>query len=335
VPGSAGDDGCATVNNTTIPTGGWAYVGKARNVGANNIASGGFVEGGINLSELGLEGCFSSVLAETRSSPSVDAQLKDFALGQFEACGVGIETTPTDANDDPTTQITLGDQIYDHAVVTGTGPGAPVPTGSVTFHICAPDELDDPGSATDDPATCDVGGTAVNGAGGQASEPLTPTGGPAEAAADSALFEPDAVGTWCWRGDYSGDSTYDPASDSSTGECFTVIDTSSVATEQDWLPNDTATVTSTGGTALSGDVVFELHESADCTGAAVYTETDTLTGAASPAVTSTANTTTYTSNITVSWLVSFDSSDTDVVDAPPVCETSSVANYDNDVPVGP
>ena len=111
-------------------------------------------------------------------------------------------------------------------MVTGTGPGAPVPTGSVTFHICAPDELDDPGSATDDPTTCDVGGTAVNGAGGQASEPLTPTGGPAEAAADSALFEPDAVGTWCWRGDYSGDSTYDPASDSSTGECFTVIDTS-------------------------------------------------------------------------------------------------------------
>jgi hypothetical protein len=124
VPGSAGDSGCATVNDATIPTGGWAYVGKKSGIPANSIASGGFVEGGINLTELGLEGCFSSVLAETRSSPSVDAQLKDFALGQFEACGVGIVTTPTDESDNPTDEITLGDSIYDHAVVTGTGPGA-------------------------------------------------------------------------------------------------------------------------------------------------------------------------------------------------------------------
>ena len=51
-----------------------------------SIPSGGFVEGGIDLTDLGLAGCFRSFMAETRSSPSVDATLKDFVLGNFEAC---------------------------------------------------------------------------------------------------------------------------------------------------------------------------------------------------------------------------------------------------------
>jgi hypothetical protein len=348
VPGSAGDSGCATVNNTTIPTGGWAYVGKKSGIAANNIASGGFVEGGINLSELGLEGCFSSVLAETRSSPSVDAQLKDFALGQFEACGVGIVTTPTDADDNPTTEITLGDSVYDHAVVTGTGPGAPVPTGSVSFHICAPDELDDPGSTTDDPNTCDVGGTAVNGAGGGASETLAPTANPAEAFADSALFTPDAVGTWCWRGDYSGDLTYDPASDSSTGECFTVIDTSSILTDQTWVPNDSATVTSGGGSDLTGTLTLTLYNNATCTAGTadanvLYRESFTLTDATSPATRTTSNGDGVGtglesdvvfdesgSPVNVSWQAVFDSV-TNSADSTGPCETSTnLAIDDND-----
>jgi hypothetical protein len=49
-------------------------------------------EGGINLTQLGVEGgCFSSFLAETRSSgSSLDAQLKDFAAGQFPLCGLEV-----------------------------------------------------------------------------------------------------------------------------------------------------------------------------------------------------------------------------------------------------
>jgi len=343
-----GDEGCATVNTDTIPTGGWAYVGKQKGIAANNIASGGFVEGGLNLTELELEGCFSSVLAETRSAPSVDAQLKDFALGQFEACGVGIVTTPTDADDNATTEITLGDSVYDHAVVTGTGPGAPVPTGSVTFHICAPDELDDPVDLTDDPNTCDVGGTAVNGAGGGASELLVATGNPAEAAADSALFTPDAVGTWCWRGDYSGDTTYDPASDSSTGECFTVIDTSSIVTDQTWVPNDSATVTSGGGSDLTGTLTLTLYDNATCTAGTadanvLYRESFTLTDATSPATRTTSNGDGVgtglesdvvfdesDSPVNVSWQAVFDSV-TDSADSTGPCETSTnLAIDDND-----
>ena len=40
-------------------------------------------EGGINLTELGLEGCFSTFLAETRSSPEITAVLKDFIDRRF------------------------------------------------------------------------------------------------------------------------------------------------------------------------------------------------------------------------------------------------------------
>ncbi|TDG15241.1 hypothetical protein E2F43_03125 [Seongchinamella unica] len=47
-----------------------------------------FYEGGANLTALGLTGCFSNFLAETRSSPSLDAQLKDFVLGEFDTCSI-------------------------------------------------------------------------------------------------------------------------------------------------------------------------------------------------------------------------------------------------------
>ena len=42
------------------------------------IYTGGLAEGGIDLTALNLEGCFSSFMAETRSSPEPGAQLKDF-----------------------------------------------------------------------------------------------------------------------------------------------------------------------------------------------------------------------------------------------------------------
>ncbi len=349
VPGAATQDGCATVNNATIQVP-WDYDPKPVGLANNNIPSGGFVEGGIDLTDLGLQGCFSSVLAETRSSPSVDAQLKDFALGQFESCGVGIVTTPTDSEGDPTTQITLGEEISDHAVVTGTGPGAPAPTGTVSFAICAPDELDD-ASLTDDPNTCDVGGTAVNGAGGAATEPLTPdlaTPAP-DATADSALFEPDAVGTWCWRGHYSGDETYDPADDFSTGECFTVIDTSSILSDQTWVPNDSATVTSGGGSTLTGTLTLSLYNNATCdAGTAdanvLYREAFTLTGATSPATRTTTNGdgngtglaadevfNEASSPVNVSWRAVFDSP-TDSTDATGPCETSTGLVIDDNDP---
>ncbi len=97
LPGSAGNNGCNTVNSTTIKSP-WAYQGKGSTAAANVIYGGGFMEGGIDLGALGLQGCFSSFMAETRSSPSLTAAQKDFTLGRFESCSSELTTTPADGS---------------------------------------------------------------------------------------------------------------------------------------------------------------------------------------------------------------------------------------------
>ncbi len=64
----------------------WPYTPKAGSAGS--YPTGSFLEGGINISNLvpGGDQCFASFLAETRSSTSTTAQLKDFALGRFPVC---------------------------------------------------------------------------------------------------------------------------------------------------------------------------------------------------------------------------------------------------------
>ncbi|MGZ4213568.1 MAG: hypothetical protein ACXVQV_10075, partial [Actinomycetota bacterium] len=56
--------------------------------------TGSLYEGGINITRLvpGVE-CLKSFMAETRSSQSVTAQLKDLALGPFDTCPVFGETS--------------------------------------------------------------------------------------------------------------------------------------------------------------------------------------------------------------------------------------------------
>jgi hypothetical protein len=116
-----GDPGCATVNNAPIEAKApWEYSFKGDTVGGHWIPLGGFFEGGIDLTALGIDGCFSSFLAETRSSPELTAILKDFSLGSFESCDTGLVTTPSDgqgdalvdsddpANDIPDIQIGTG-----------------------------------------------------------------------------------------------------------------------------------------------------------------------------------------------------------------------------------
>ena len=67
----------------------WDYVNKD---GFNGIPLESFFEGGINVSKLlgGDVPCFSSFLAETRSSRSETAQLKDFVLGDFNLCNIAV-----------------------------------------------------------------------------------------------------------------------------------------------------------------------------------------------------------------------------------------------------
>src|SRR5262249_43624973 len=64
----------AVVNGSPISVP-WSYMNKSHQ---NQPAAGEFLEEGVNLTALGLNGCFSSFLAETRSSQSPTATLSDF-----------------------------------------------------------------------------------------------------------------------------------------------------------------------------------------------------------------------------------------------------------------
>jgi len=86
---SAGSQYCA-ITNLVPETSPWPYTPKSGNPNKFPIAS--FFEGGANITQIfnGMTPCFASFLAETRSSSSVTAQLKDFVLGSFPVCGVKI-----------------------------------------------------------------------------------------------------------------------------------------------------------------------------------------------------------------------------------------------------
>src|SRR6266508_2434660 len=92
---STDDKVCAAVNDLTQDAP-WPYVAKSpvKGQSANDFAPGSFYEGGLNVTALGLDiGCGGTFLAETRSSQSLDAQLKDFAIGDFSLCHIAVEKT--------------------------------------------------------------------------------------------------------------------------------------------------------------------------------------------------------------------------------------------------
>jgi uncharacterized repeat protein (TIGR01451 family) len=88
----------------------WSYTNKS---GANQPAAGEFLEEGVDLTALGLQGCFSSFLAETRSSQSPTATLSDFVIGNFPLCSLAAG---------PFTGLSkVGDAITYRLTVTNTG----------------------------------------------------------------------------------------------------------------------------------------------------------------------------------------------------------------------
>lgn len=115
---------CATENRTDQDdvASVWPYTPKA-NVGTpNKYPDFTFLEGGINISAVipDSDECFASFLAETRSSTSPTAQLKDFALGDFPIClpATTLSATPTPAN--PEIAI-AGDSVTVTFTETNTG----------------------------------------------------------------------------------------------------------------------------------------------------------------------------------------------------------------------
>jgi hypothetical protein len=200
---AANDQFCGIVNGSTI-TMPWSFTDKSGTPN-NQALNGEFYEGGVNLTALGLSGtCFASVGAETRSSTSTTAVLKDFILGKFGDCVTGVHTTPSAAS------VSIGTgsvQVTDTATVTVSG--VSTWSGSLAFSLCGPLS-----SATG----CATGGTAIGSLNinNTTSQPIT-----------SPAATVTSVGTYCWRADFtpsqaSADAGVKPGSDGSPTECFTV-----------------------------------------------------------------------------------------------------------------
>ncbi|MEW5991017.1 MAG: prealbumin-like fold domain-containing protein [Chloroflexota bacterium] len=163
------NDLCATINDTNSFVTPWAMEDKTKPGPptpdtANEVDPDQFVEGGVNLTDIfaATAGtpppCFGSFLAETRSSSSLDATLKDFTLGDLNFCDVDISITPTETNE-------VGEQhtfTVDVDQLIGSGSG-PATVGDVEYTLTGADGItdsdivvdggtcvDDPGSVEDD-----------------------------------------------------------------------------------------------------------------------------------------------------------------------------------------
>jgi hypothetical protein len=227
--------------------------------------------------------------------------------------GTKTVTTPTGLNGSVPGTTTFNSSVQDTVVVTAAASGGPLVTGTVTFFVCNPSQVSG--------GTCATGGTQVSVA------TLTPTAGanPPSSTATSGSVTTNATGLWCFRAFFTpATSAYTGSSEASAGECFTVKDTTTASSNQTWVPNDTATVSSNNGAPLNGTLTVELHHSVDCSGSAVQTYSTTATGTStSVSLTTTNSTFVVTTSDSVSWLVTFTSSDPNVAPSSH-CEISSV-----------
>ena len=246
-------------------------------------------------------------------------------------------TTPVDGSGKALgSTVTLtgtgGITLYDSAKITGVA-GAGNPTGTVAFAICGPVST----------GTCDASSTSSPGYSAfDPSEPVggfgTNAGGNPFGTATSTGTVVTTVGTYCFYAKYSSNTANYLGSDdpNDATECVTVKDTSTTASAQDWLPNDTATFGTAGGNDLNGTVTFTLWPDANCnnngtgTDTALYTEPAsmsppiTLTNAVPGTKVSTNNTSVKVkATETVSWLVTFTSSDPNVANSSH-CEVTSL-----------
>jgi hypothetical protein len=263
----ANDQFCGIVNAGTI-TMPWSFTDKSGTPN-NGALNGEFYEGGVNLTALGLaDKCFSSVGAETRSSTSPTATLKDFTLGTFGKCETTVTTTPSAAS------LSIGSgsvQATDQANVTVSNIQSW--SGSLAFSLCGP-----LASATG----CPTGGTAIGSLNisNSTSQPIT-----------SPAATVTSVGTYCWRADFtpsaaSAANGVKPGSDGGPpSECFTVtpvtpqLGTSAGANVVLGNPiSDTATLTgtankpgspvinpTTAGGPAGGTITFTAYGPNNCT----------------------------------------------------------------------
>ncbi len=131
-------------NSGTIDCGDW----RCRKTGGGlveELPQNAFTEGFINVTALGITGCFSSFNAKSRSSHEYNSELKDVALGEFNTCDANITITPDGINE-------VGDDhtFTAHVEANPDGTFGPAPDGTVVTFA----KVSGPGTFTTDPPTC-------------------------------------------------------------------------------------------------------------------------------------------------------------------------------------
>ena len=211
---SGGDEICATTNsgpieeNDAITT---AWLTANGTAVGHTVVPPDFFEGGINLTEA-FEGisevpsCFSTFLADTRSSPSLTATLFDFAAGQLGGCE---STLTTSAAGTASGSIGTGSVNSGTDTATLTIDGTDTWAGTMTWYLCGPVTTDG----------CDNTGVLVT------TRNVNQDSLPAAFVSGSATLT--SAGRYCWTAHFEPDPAtlaagVDPADDNGVGECFTV-----------------------------------------------------------------------------------------------------------------
>jgi hypothetical protein len=260
------DTVCATSNKGATPiTTPWLTSNKQDGPG-HSLRTSEFFEGGLNLTLAGLGGrCFNTFTADTRSSTSLTATLFDFSLGILGSCDSTLVTTPSAGSGGSVSIGTGSVNVTDSADLDVTG--ADTWSGTLSFFLCGPIAA---------PATCTTGGTQI----GSAVAVNQGTTMPVVSAAATVT----SAGRYCWRGFFDSATEGVPdATDSSTGECFTVNPvTPTIPTQVSnagpvapgTAISDTATLTgaATPSNGVFGTITFRAYGPDDATCAtAVYT----------------------------------------------------------------
>jgi hypothetical protein len=105
-------DICGIINQTPVASP-WPYIPKGAS-GDSDFIRYGFMEIGVNLSHIfggATVPCYSTFVAETRSSAEPNAAQKDFVLGSFNVCGIGVSKICT--NNQPNLNVTPATFTYD------------------------------------------------------------------------------------------------------------------------------------------------------------------------------------------------------------------------------
>ena len=197
--------------------------------------------------------------------------------------------TPTLVTQAGTSPVNLGSAVTDTGTLSGTatapgtngvGPGGTINAtngaatgGKITFTLKGPDDL----SAT--PPVCST--TTVSGGTGTNPQDVSPISG--DGTYGPVSYTTAAPGHYHWIALYTSNNVNNNNSGPYNTTCADANENvvvqqipTQIKSKQNWIPNDSATITSTNNSftlPAGGTVVFTLYDTATCTGNVKYTQT--------------------------------------------------------------